>query len=508
MVAPAGKPESVIPAEAGIQARQVATEVPAGKPESVIPAEAGIQGCQAAMGVPAGKPESVIPAEAGIQGCQVATGVPAGKPESVIPAEAGIQGCQAAMGVPAGKPESVIPAEAGIQARQAAMVAPTRKPESVIPAEAGIQARQAAMGAPTRKPESVIPAEAGIQDRQAAMGSPTLKPLVVLVGPTAIGKSRIALEVARALGTEIVTADSTQVYRGMNIGTDTPPEADRRDVPHRVIDVVDPDEPFNAGEFRRHALPAIERLHTQGRLPLVVGGTGLYVRALLHGLWSAPPVDRALRRSLEAEARVRGDEAMYQELSRADPDTARRLHPRDAIKVRRALEVYRQTGVPLSQAHQQHRGLGHAPSFRALVLGLTMERAMLYQRIDQRVNDELEKGLVDETHALLARGYSRNLVSMKSLGYRQMAGYLEGDYAFDEAVQRLKRDTRRYAKRQMTWFRKEPGLRWVEIQSDETASSVARRLMPLIEHFVDAPPPSFLRTQESSGASVRCAETR
>ncbi len=327
-------------------------------------------------------------------------------------------------------------------------------------------------------------------DLQVATGSSTLKPLVVLVGPTAIGKSRIALEVARALGTEIITADSTQVYRGMNIGTDTPPEADRRDVPHRVIDVVDPDEPFNAGEFRRHALPAIERLHTQGRLPLVVGGTGLYVRALLHGLWSAPPVDRALRRALEAEARVRGDEAMYQELSRADPDTARRLHPRDAVKVRRALEVYRQTGVPLSQAHQQHRGLGHAPSFRALVLGLTMERAMLYQRIDQRVNDELEKGLVDETRALLARGYSRNLVSMKSLGYRQMAGYLEGDYAFDEAVQRLKRDTRRYAKRQMTWFRKEPGLRWVEIQADEPASSVARRLMRLIEHFVDAPPPS------------------
>lgn len=335
-----------------------------------------------------------------------------------------------------------------------------------------------------------------------ATASPVLKPLVVLVGPTAIGKSRIAIEVARALGTEIVTADSTQVYRGMNIGTDTPSEADRRAVPHRVIDVVDPDEPFNAGEFRRHALPAIERLHTQGRLPLVVGGTGLYVRALLHGLWAAPPVDRDLRYSLEAEARVLGDEAMYQALSRADPDTASRLHPRDTVKVRRALEVYRQTGVRLSQAHQRHRRQAR-PSFRALVLGLTMERAMLYQRIDQRVDDELEKGLVDETHTLLARGYSRNLVSMKSLGYRQMAGYLEGDYAFDEAVQRLRRDTRRYAKRQMTWFRKEPGLRWVEIQADEQAPSVARRLMPLIEHFMNV---SW--RDGSSEASVCDAETR
>lgn len=325
----------------------------------------------------------------------------------------------------------------------------------------------------------------GSRDRRAVTeSSPALKPLVVLVGPTAIGKSRLAIEVALALGTEIVTADSTQVYRGMNIGTDTPSDADRQGVPHRVIDVVEPDEPFNAGEFRRRALRAITRLHDQGRLPLVVGGTGLYVRALLHGLWAGPPVDRVLRRALEAEARDRGDGAMYQELRCADPDTARRLHPRDAIKVRRALEVYRQTGVPLSQAHQQHRGQAR-PAFRALVLGLTMERAMLYRRIDQRIDDELAKGLVGETQTLLARGYSRNLVSMKSLGYRQMAGYLEGDCTFDEAVRQLKRDTRRYAKRQMTWFRKEPGLQWVEIQADESMPSVARRLMPLIEHFLN-----------------------
>ena len=328
----------------------------------------------------------------------------------------------------------------------------------------------------------------GSGDRRVVTeATPALKPLIVLVGPTAIGKSRIAIEVAHALETEIVTADSTQVYRGMNIGTDTPSEEDRQGVPHRVINVVEPDEPFNAGEFRRHALRAITRLHEQGRLPLVVGGTGLYVRALLHGLWAGPSVDRALRRALETEAHARGGEALYQELVRVDPDTAHRLHPRDAVKVRRALEVYRQTGVPLSQAHQRHRGQA-APSFRALVLGLTMERGLLCRRIDQRVDDELAKGLVDETHRLLARGYSRNLVSMKSLGYRQMAGYLEGDYGFDEAVRQLKCDTRRYAKRQMTWFRKEPGLRWVEVLAEESAPSVARRLLPLIEEFVNPGP--------------------
>ena len=311
------------------------------------------------------------------------------------------------------------------------------------------------------------------------------QPLVVLAGPTAIGKSRIAIEVAHALGTEILTADSTQVYRGMDIGTDTPSEEDRHGVPHGLIDLVDPDEPFNVGEFRRRALPEISRLHEKGLLPLVVGGTGLYVRALLHGLWSGPPSDRALRGQLEEEARVRGGESMYRELGRVDPVTARRLHPRDTVKVLRALEVYRQTGTPLSKAHEKH-GQEKTP-FRALMLGLTMERGALYQRIDQRVDAELAKGLVEETRTLLAKGYSRGLVSMKSLGYRQMAGYLEGEYSFAEAVRRLKRDTRHFAKRQMTWFRKEPGLAWVEVRPDESVRSVSQRILMLIEGFVSNP---------------------
>ena len=314
---------------------------------------------------------------------------------------------------------------------------------------------------------------------EAAIAS---RPLVVLVGPTAIGKSRIAIEVAQALGTEILTADSTQVYRGMNIGTDTPSEKDRHGVPHGLIDLVEPDEPFNAGAFRRRALPEISRLHEKGLLPLVVGGTGLYVRALLHGLWSGPPSDHALRGQLEEEARVRGGESLYRELGRVDPVTARHLHPRDTVKVLRALEVYRQTGTPLSKAHEKH-GQEKTP-FRALVLGLTMERAALYRRIDQRVDAELAKGLVEETRTLLAKGYPRDLVSMKSLGYRQMAGYLEGEYSFAEAVRRLKRDTRHFAKRQMTWFRKEPDLAWVEVHPDESLSSVSQRILTLIEGFV------------------------
>lgn len=309
-----------------------------------------------------------------------------------------------------------------------------------------------------------------------------IKPIVVLVGPTAIGKSRVAIHVAKAWGTEILTADSTQVYRGMDIGTDKPTASDHAEVPHRLIDLVAPDQPFNVGEFRRQAVQEIARLHRDGLLPIVVGGTGLYVRALLRGLWPGPPVDWVLRQKLEEEAVACGMAVMFAELQRVDSESAGILHPHDRVKVLRALEVYRQTGLPLSQAHRQH-GFQERP-FQALVLGLTMERSALYRRIEERVEVELAKGLVNETRSLLAQGYSRQSVPMKSLGYRQMAGYIEGEYPFDEAVRRLKRDTRHLAKRQMTWFRKEPNLVWIETAPDETPDVVAKRVGVHIDQFM------------------------
>ncbi|MDT7043653.1 tRNA (adenosine(37)-N6)-dimethylallyltransferase MiaA [Candidatus Nitronereus thalassa] len=310
----------------------------------------------------------------------------------------------------------------------------------------------------------------------------SLLPVIVLVGPTAIGKSRVAIEMAKALGTEVLTADSTQVYRGMDIGTDKPSFDEREDVPHRLIDLVNPDEPFNAGEYRYHAVTEIERLHREGRIPLVVGGTGLYIRALLRGLWPGPPVDWTLRRALEREAEDRGLSALYQELGQVDPERAQKVHPNDAVKVLRALEIFRQTGVPASQAHDQH-GFQDRP-FHALMLGLTMDREALYRRIEERVHVEIEKGLVEETRRLLAQGYSRNLTSMKSLGYRQMAGFLEGDYDYNEAVRLLKRDTRHFAKRQMTWFRKEPEVQWVSVLPDESISNITARIMTHVHRFM------------------------
>jgi len=300
-------------------------------------------------------------------------------------------------------------------------------------------------------------------------------PVVFLVGPTAIGKSRVAILVAQALRTEILTADSTQVYRGMDIGTDKPRPEERGGVPHRLIDLVPPDEPFNAGQFCRAALREISRLHAEGRIPLVVGGTGLYVRTLAYGLWAGPPADWELRRQLLEEEVVHGEGYLWKRLQATDPERARQLHPHDRNKIIRALEVAMRTGLPLSHWHREHR-FQERP-FPSIMIGLTMDRPALYRRINARVLREIEDGLIEETRRFLAAGYDERLGSMKALGYRQMTGYLTGRYDYDEAVRRLQRDTRHFAKRQMTWFRSDPHVHWLTVQEDETAERLAQRVL-------------------------------
>ena len=280
----------------------------------------------------------------------------------------------------------------------------------------------------------------------------------------------------------MLTADSRQVYRGMDIGTDKPSETERQGVPHRLIDLVDPDEPFNTGEFRRLAVAEITRLHRAGKVPLLVGGTGLYVRTVLRGLWEGPPADWEFRRSLERQAKANGADWLYRQLVQVDPESARRLHPNDRVKIIRALEVHHLLGRPLSDEHKRH-AFAETP-FAPLLFGLTRERASLYRRVDDRVELELAKGLLEETKRLMDRGYGRHLGSMKGLGYKQMAGYLAGDYDYDEAVRRLKRDTRHFAKRQMTWFRKEQGIRWLSIEETDTAAQVADRIVGEVRQFL------------------------
>jgi tRNA dimethylallyltransferase len=320
------------------------------------------------------------------------------------------------------------------------------------------------------------------------------KPLVVILGPTAVGKSRVAVEIAKRLDGDIVTADSRQVYRGMDVGTDKPSVDSRDGVNHHLIDLVDPGEPFNAGLFRRDARQLIEGLYERRRLPLVVGGTGLYVRVLLQGLCDAPPSDPNVRARLCEEAREQGLDGLHARLAAADPVTAAKLHPRDASKVIRALEVHHLSGVPMS-AFQAGHGFIERP-FSALVIGLNRERPHLYRRIEERIDWQLANGLVEETRALLEGGVRRESPAMTGLGYRHVAAFLAGECDRETMVRLFKRDTRRFAKRQMTWFRREPGTTWLMIHESEPLEHTVARAMWLINPFLSSLDPNEERGPE------------
>lgn len=310
------------------------------------------------------------------------------------------------------------------------------------------------------------------------------RPLVVLLGPTAVGKSRIAIQVAKHLDTDVLAADSRQAYRGMDIGTDKPTAEERQAVPHGLIDLVDPGETFNAGWYRRVAMVEIERLYSVGRLPFVVGGTGLYIRTLVRGLCPAPQADPHVRAGLKKLSDEWGRDGLYAELMRVDPETAARLHPNDESKVMRALEVYRLSGRPLSTVQAEH-GFHESP-FSALLIGLERRKETLYRRIEERIDWQLTHGMLEETRSLLDRGYGRELGSMKGLGYRQVGAYLANECDYAEMVRRFKRDTRRFAKRQMTWFRSEAGVVWLSIEDNEPSERTAERVIVRIKQFVSA----------------------
>jgi tRNA dimethylallyltransferase len=283
-------------------------------------------------------------------------------------------------------------------------------------------------------------------------------PLILLAGPTAVGKTELALELAGALQTEIVNADSMQVYRHMEIGTAKPTSEQRAQVPHHLLDVVTPDEPFDAAAYLEQAQPVIEELRRTGRAPLVVGGTGLYLKTLVHGICAAAPGDAAVKRQLLHELEQFGLDHLYRELLRVDPDSAARLHPRDRQRIVRALEVYRISGQPLS-AWQAEHGFRHT-RYRTLKIFLTRPREELYARINQRVLAMLAQGFLEEVRLLLDQGYSPELKPMQALGYRQLGQHLQGRLSLDQAIQDIKSATRHYAKRQLTWFRADPEYRW------------------------------------------------
>jgi tRNA dimethylallyltransferase len=300
----------------------------------------------------------------------------------------------------------------------------------------------------------------------------SLPPLIAIVGQTASGKSAVALRLARERRGEIVSCDSLQVYRGLDIGSAKASPEERREIPHHLLDVVLPDQPFSAAEYARLARAALADVSARGRLPLVAGGTGLYLRALLQGLFSGPARTEPLRARLEAMADRFGDARLHRLLLHCDAQAARRISPRDRVRTVRALEVYCVTGRPISA--QQQEGAAPLRGFRTLVIGLRPDRARLRLAVETRTRQMLARGLVDEVKGLLAGGLAADLRPLRAIGYRQAVAVAKGEITAEEAERSIVVDTMRFAKRQMTWLRhQQPDVQWFERADDARAAAIA-----------------------------------
>ena len=288
----------------------------------------------------------------------------------------------------------------------------------------------------------------------------SLPRLIFLCGPTGVGKTELSIALAQRLDAEIINADSVQIYRGLDIGAAKATLSERALVPHHLLDTHDPDQEHHVGAFRDHARALIADLHARGKQAIVVGGTGLYLRVLVHGLFEAPPPDEAIRARHSLEAQRLGSPALHARLAQVDPELAARIHPNDLIRISRGLEVFEQLGQPLSQLQRQHQF--KRPHFHALKLALWRPRAELYARVEARVDQMFERGLEQECRALFAR-YPTSTRALQSLGYRQMAAYLAGESSLEQTRQLIVKETKRYVKQQLVWLRSEPGMRWVRL---------------------------------------------
>ena len=287
--------------------------------------------------------------------------------------------------------------------------------------------------------------------------------LICLLGPTAVGKTEIAIRLAQRLNAEIVSVDSRQIYRQMDIGTAKPTPEEQRAARHHLIDCVDISEAFSVADYQSLVDVAITDIQNRDKRVLLVGGAGLYFRAIVDGLFEGPGADPSLRKRLEEEAAQFGVDTLHKRLQTCDPESAERIHPNNLVRVIRALEVYELTDTPMSELQQQWHPEKQRYPF--IAFGLTMPRALLYRRIEQRVDVMLANGLVAEVESLLAAGYARDSVALQSFGYRELISYLDGNFTYLEAISQLKQNTRRFAKRQLTWFRKDTRIEWLDRES-------------------------------------------
>jgi tRNA dimethylallyltransferase len=308
-------------------------------------------------------------------------------------------------------------------------------------------------------------------------------PLLVIAGPTAVGKSQLALQVAEQLGTEIISADSAQVYRYMDIGTAKPTASEQLLIKHHLIDLVDPDQPFSVADYQQAANDVIKELWSAGKLPLMVGGTGLYIRAVTTAYaFGRKGADFKTRRSYEREALEYGLSSLYHKLQQLDPEAARKIHPNDQKRIIRALEVYHLEGKPISE--QVTRTMITGSPFKPIIIGLNMDRAALYERIEKRVERMLEAGFLEEVRSLKDQGFGEADPGLQILGYRQLFKYLEDYSGWEDTVAAIKKETRNLAKRQLTWFRREKEITWLDLKENAATEGIAENICKIVKDLV------------------------
>ncbi|MBX7152088.1 tRNA (adenosine(37)-N6)-dimethylallyltransferase MiaA [bacterium] len=298
--------------------------------------------------------------------------------------------------------------------------------------------------------------------------------ILVLVGPTAVGKTFISIAIAEALNAEIISADSRQIYRFMDIATAKPSLDYREKIPHHFIDIVDPDETYNAGQFGLEGRKHIDDITARDKNVLVVGGSGLYIRSLTEGFFAGEISDPVIRENIREKIVELGASALHAQLADIDPESAKKISPNDAKRIERALEVFEITGKPISELHKAPKPKF---SFESVFYGLNCDRDELYRRIEARIDRMLEEGVIEETQRLINKGYSQNLVSMESLGYREISAYLNGSISKDEMIRQFKQGSRNYAKRQLTWFRKDQRIRWFDVTDPNVLPKTAHEIV-------------------------------
>lgn len=309
------------------------------------------------------------------------------------------------------------------------------------------------------------------------------QPLIILTGPTAVGKTALSIRLAQAIRGEIISADSMQVYRGMDIGTAKIREEEKQGVPHFLLDEYDPKDEFNVVLFQQKTKQYMQEIRDRGHIPIIVGGTGFYIQSVLYDIdFTETESDNGIRDELEELARVKGADWLHEELKKVDPESAEQIHANNVKRVIRALEYYRQTGEPISVHNAREREKSSPYAFCYFVLN--QDRAVLYDRINRRIDQMLEEGLVEEVKRLKEEGCTRELVSMQGLGYKEILAYLDGEITLEEAVYLLKRDTRHFAKRQLTWFGRERDVIWVEKEKYEDEDAILAFMIKQIEERV------------------------